>query len=132
MPEINWDITPGWGGTAKLAKFAGRRKAKEWNLTGALFDAHTAEHYDLCNRLCAPERLDGEVAALCDVLLTKHPITTRRTKFALNKSFDMSVESALALEVPIHPAPPEMQGIKDFTTKQGREERRRLSKNFWN
>jgi len=33
------------------------------------------------------------------VLLAKHPLTTRRTKFALNKSFDMSVESALALEV---------------------------------
>jgi enoyl-CoA hydratase/carnithine racemase len=29
MPEINWDITPGWGGTAKIAKFARRRKAKE-------------------------------------------------------------------------------------------------------
>ena len=32
MPEINWAITPGWGGTGRLAKFAGRRKAKEWNL----------------------------------------------------------------------------------------------------
>ena len=66
------------------------------------------------------------------MLLTKHPLTTRRTKFALNKSFDMSVESALALEVPIQPTPPEGQGIKDFTSKQGREKRRRLSKNFWN
>jgi enoyl-CoA hydratase/carnithine racemase len=23
MPEINWDITPGWGGTAKIAKSQG-------------------------------------------------------------------------------------------------------------
>src|ERR1700674_2121371 len=44
MPEINWDITPGWGGTAKIAKFAGRRKAKEWNLIGALFSAAAARH----------------------------------------------------------------------------------------
>ena len=69
---------------------------------------------------------------MCEVMLAKHPLTTRRTKFALNKSFDMSVDSALALEVPIQPTPPELQGIKDFTSKQGRERRRKLSKNFWN
>ena len=131
MPEIDWDITPGWGGISRLSRFAGRRKAKEWNLIGALFDARTAERYDLCNRLCAPESLEAEVAALRDVLLAKHPLTTRRTKFALNKSFDMSVESALALEVPIQPTTPEKQGIKDFTSKAGRESRRKLSKNFW-
>jgi enoyl-CoA hydratase len=132
MPEIDWDITPGWGGISRLSRFAGRRKAKEWNLIGALFDGCTAERYNLCNRICAPDRLDEEVAELCQVLLTKHPLTTRRTKFALNKSFDMSVESASALEVPIQPTPPEGQGIKDFTSKQGQEKRRRLSKNFWN
>ena len=26
MPEINWDSTPGWRGTAKIAKFAGRHE----------------------------------------------------------------------------------------------------------
>lgn len=131
MPEIDWDITPGWGGISRLSRFAGRRKAKEWNLIGALFDAETAERYDLCNRICTADRLDEEVAELCKVLLTKHPLTVRRTKFALNKSFDMTVDSALALEVPIQPAPQALQGIKDFTTKAGREERRKLSKNFW-
>jgi len=124
MPEIDWDITPGWGGISRLWRFAGRRKAKEWNLTGALFDARTAERYDLCNRVCLPDQLQREVAGLCEVLLVKHPLTTRRTKFALNKSFDMSAESALALEVPIEPLPPERKGIKDFTSKAGREQRR--------
>src|ERR1700737_1316297 len=52
MPEINWDITPGWGGTGRLSKFAGRRKTKEWNLIGALFTAATAERHDRTNRLC--------------------------------------------------------------------------------
>src|SRR5262249_24174199 len=78
MPELDWDITPGWGGISRLWRFAGRRKAKEWNLTGALFDARTAERYDLCNRVCAPDALDQEVVRLCEVLLAKHPLTTRR------------------------------------------------------
>jgi enoyl-CoA hydratase len=131
MPEIDWDITPGWGGTSRLARIAGRRKAKEWNLLGALFNAETAERYDLANRVCAPEDLDSDVAALTEVILTKNPITTRRTKFILNHGADIHISGALAFEVPITPFAPEAQGIQDFTDKRAREQRRRLSKNFW-
>ena len=56
MPEIDWDITPGWGGVTRLARFAGRRKAKEWNLIGQLFSAEVAERYDLINRIRQAER----------------------------------------------------------------------------
>lgn len=132
MPEIDWDITPGWGGTSRLARFAGRRKAKEWNLIGALFDAATAERYDLINRICAPKDLDREVEALCKVMLTKDPQTLRRTKFFMNKGADLHVSGALAFEVTSSlgssfPTP----GIREFTTREGREKRRKLSRDFW-
>ncbi|MCV7146092.1 enoyl-CoA hydratase/isomerase family protein [Mycobacterium riyadhense] len=131
MPEIDWDITPGWGGTSRLARFAGRRKAKEWNLLGALFNADTAERYNLVNRICSPEDLEREVVALTEVVLAKNPITTRRTKFILNHGADLHISGALAFEVPITPFPNESQGIRDFTDPQARADRRRLSKNFW-
>ena len=131
MPEIDWDITPGWGGTSRLARFAGRRKAKEWNLLGALFDADTAERYDLVNRICCPEDLDREVTALTEVVLAKNPITTRRTKFILNHGADLHIAGALAFEVPITPFAAEAEGIRDFTDPQARADRRRLSRNFW-
>ncbi|SON60584.1 Short-chain-enoyl-CoA hydratase [Mycobacterium simulans] len=131
MPEIDWDITPGWGGTSRLARFAGRRKAKEWNLLGALFDADTAERHNLVNRICSPEDLEREVAALTEVVLAKNPITTRRTKFILNHGADIHISGALAFEVPITPFAAEAQGIRDFTDPQARADRRRLSKNFW-
>jgi enoyl-CoA hydratase len=141
MPEIDWDITPGWGGISRINRFAGRRKAKEWNMLGALFNAETAEKYDLVNRLCAPENLQKEVDALVKVVLAKNPIALRRTKFALNKSADMTVEQAMSLERPIQPSPfmrPQTgmpqgatAGIADFTTKEGREKRRRLAREFW-
>ena len=141
MPEIDWDITPGWGGISRINRFAGRRKAKEWNMIGALFSAQTAKHYELVNRLCAPEDLGKEVDALVEVMLAKNPIALRRTKFALNKSADMTVDQALSLERPIQPYPflrpvtgvqeATTPGIADFTSKDGRETRRRLSKHFW-
>ena len=131
MPEIDWDITPGWGGTSRLARVAGRRKAKEWNLIGALFDARTAERYDLVNRICAPEDLADEVEALTQVMLAKHPLTVRRTKFILNRGADLHISGALAFEVPIQPFPADGQGIRDFTDREARERRRSLSKSFW-
>jgi enoyl-CoA hydratase/carnithine racemase len=137
MPEIDWEITPGWGGTSRLSRLAGRRKAKEWNLIGALFDAATAERYDLINRTCAPEQLDAEVEALTEVMLAKNPVTLRRTKFILTQGADHHISAALAFEVPIHPYPNTAenghgpQGIIDFTTAETRKQRRALSRDFW-
>ena len=131
MPEVDWDITPGWGGISRISRFAGRRKAKEWNLLGALFDGRTAERYELVNRLVDAADLDAEVGGLTEVILSKNPITLRRTKFALNKSADMTAHQALALERPITPFPHGAAGIRDFQTADGRNRRRELSKAFW-
>src|SRR3984893_11042644 len=124
MPEINWGITPGWGGTGRLSKFAGRRKAKEWNLIGALFSAATAERYNLVNRLCEPEDLDREVAALIEVMMQRSPVTTRCTKYFLDKGADLDMWSSLFFEG-APPRQPFSQGIADFVEKKTRDERRK-------
>ncbi|MDT7693431.1 MAG: 3-hydroxypropionyl-coenzyme dehydratase, partial [Pseudonocardiales bacterium] len=103
MPEIDWEITPGWGGVTRLARFAGRRKTKEWNMIGQLFDAATAERHDLINRVVSADDLDTEVNALVEVLSQKNPITLRRTKFALNKGADLPLSGAMAFEIPVQP-----------------------------
>lgn len=137
MPEIDWEITPGWGGTSRLARFAGRRKAKEWNLIGALFDAATAERYDLVNRVCVAGELDTEVEALTAVMLAKNPTTVRRTKFIMTQGADHHVSAALAFEVPIQPYPTTAdvgngpQGIIDFVSPEARRQRRLLARDFW-
>ncbi len=136
MPEIDWDITPGWGGLTRLARYAGRRKAKEWNLIGQLFDAKTAERHDLINRICKPKDLDAEVAALVKVLSAKNPITVRRSKFVLNKGADLPLSGAMAFEIPIKPYASKPGrfatiGMEDFAKADTRAARRKLSKSFW-
>ncbi|MFX1353807.1 MAG: enoyl-CoA hydratase/isomerase family protein, partial [Promethearchaeota archaeon] len=42
MPEVDVGITPGWGGTTRLARLIGRRRAKEINFIGALHSAQKA------------------------------------------------------------------------------------------
>ena len=95
-----------------------------------MFDAGTAERYDLVNRVVAPEDLTAEVEALCRVMLRKHPVTLRRTKFIMNKGADLHISGALAFEVPITPFPG-TSGIADFTDRDARARRRELSRDFW-
>jgi enoyl-CoA hydratase len=129
MPESDWDITPGWGGTNRLAWFAGRRKAKEWNLIGALFDAQTAEHYNLINRITTPEGLDAEVDALVEVMLAKNPRAVERTKKCLNYGAD-NIAFGLALESEWI-GRSKTAGMAAFTDAEQRAHRRKLSKTFW-
>lgn len=129
MPEIDWEITPGWGGTNRLAWFAGRRKAKEWNLIGAIFDAETAEKHNLINRLTTPEQLNDEVQALIEVLLEKNPRTLERTKKCLNYGAD-DIAVGLALESEWI-GRYRTDGIADFPVRERREQRRKLSNTFW-
>lgn len=130
MPEINWDITPGWGGTAKIAKYAGRRKAKEWNLLGTLFSGTKAERYDLVNRLVEPEELESEAERLTQIILSKHPQAIKCTKFFLDNGADLDYANVMAFEG----APQRVQfgqGITDFVEKESRDERRKLLDGFW-
>lgn len=39
MPEIDSGITPGWGGTTRLARYIGKRRTKQINIIGALMPA---------------------------------------------------------------------------------------------
>src|SRR5271168_3257568 len=78
MPEVDVGITPGWGGTTRLARLVGRRMAKEVNLLGALYPAARAVELGLWNRVVANERLDGEVDALIEVLLSKNQQAVRQ------------------------------------------------------
>jgi enoyl-CoA hydratase len=130
MPEINWDITPGWGGTGRLTKFAGRRKTKEWNLLGNYFSATVAERHDLVNRICTAEELDGEVQELTEILLSRHPQTTTVTKYFVDKAADLDMRASLDFEgAPQRPTG--ISGIRDFADVATRNERRRRSMHFW-
>jgi enoyl-CoA hydratase len=133
MPEINWDITPGWGGCSRLARYAGPRKTKEWNLLGAMFTGETAERYDLVNRLTTPERLERDVQDLTAAMLEKDVTAVRCTKHFLNAAAECSTEIGLAFEG----APPRTtsrgrpEGVRDFVNKEGRDRRRVLANAIW-
>ena len=130
MPEINWDITPGWGGTSKLAKHVGRRKAKEWNLLGTLFSAAKAERHNLVNRLVEPSDMDAELERLIQIILSKHPQAMHATKFFIDRGADLDYQNVMAFEGTPQRVP-FGEGTQAFVERGPRDDRRQLLTDFW-
>ncbi|GFZ98151.1 enoyl-CoA hydratase/isomerase family protein [Dyella caseinilytica] len=68
QPEINLGLIPGFGGTQRLLRLAGRGAALELCLTGGTITAQRAYELGVVNRVVAPEALDETVNALADQL----------------------------------------------------------------
>ncbi len=98
MPEVDVGITPGWGGTTRMARLIGRRMTKEVNLLGALHPAHRAAELGLWNRVVDDERLDDEVEALVRVVLSKNQQAARQLKFIINRGVEADQYTAQGFE----------------------------------
>ncbi len=98
MPEVDVGITPGWGGTTRMARLIGRRMTKEINLLGALHPAARAVQLGLWNRVVADERLGVEVDTLVEVLLSKNQQAVRQLKFIINRGVEADLYTAQGFE----------------------------------
>ncbi len=84
--EINIGIIPGVGGTQRLPRLVGVKRAKELIFTGDLIDARTALEIGLVNSVVSKDELMNSVEALVSKLVAKSPLFLRLAKEALNKS----------------------------------------------
>lgn len=98
MPEVDVGITPGWGGTTRMARLIGRRMAKEINLLGALHPASRAANLGLWNRVVDDDQLQAEVEALVQVLLSKNQQAVRQLKFMIDKGIEADLHTAQGFE----------------------------------
>lgn len=98
MPEVDVGITPGWGGTTRMARLIGRRMTKEVNLLGALHPASRAADLGLWNRVVADEALEQESEQLVQVLLSKNHQAVRQLKFIINNGVEADLHTAQAFE----------------------------------
>lgn len=144
MPEVDVGITPGWGGTTRMARLIGRRMTKEINLLGALHPAARAVELGLWNRAVPDDRLDAEIEALVEVLLSKNHQAVRQLKFIINKGVEADLYTAQGFEMLSGgltaavngawkvPDADGGDGVTAFTSKgELWQHRRGLARNFW-
>jgi enoyl-CoA hydratase len=144
MPEVDVGITPGWGGTTRMARLIGRRMTKEVNLLGALHPASRAVQLGLWNRVVSDDQLDAEVGALVEILLSKNQQAVRQLKFIINRGVEADLYTAQGFETLSAgltgavnggwqvPDADGGDGIAAFTDKGSLwQQRRGLAREFW-
>ncbi|MFQ5990590.1 MAG: enoyl-CoA hydratase/isomerase family protein [Candidatus Methylomirabilales bacterium] len=98
QPEVNLGLIPGAGGTQRLPRLVGTRRAKELIFTGDIIDAHEAYRIGLVNSVFPAAELIAATRKIAEKILSKASVAVELAKSAIQEGKDLELERALALE----------------------------------
>ncbi|MCI6602852.1 MAG: enoyl-CoA hydratase-related protein [Clostridiales bacterium] len=98
FPETGLGITPGFGGTQRLARLVGPALASELIFTGRTVKADEALAKGMVSQVCAPEELLNKAQELADTIAGRAPIAIRQAKKAIRGGLDLTLEKGLDYE----------------------------------
>ncbi|KAF1710482.1 enoyl-CoA hydratase [Pseudoxanthomonas kalamensis DSM 18571] len=98
QPEIGLGLIPGFGGTQRLLRLAGRAAALELCLLGAPIDAARAQQFGIVNRVVPAEALDAEIKAIAAQLSRSAPLALRGTLEAVIAGGECAIDEGLRFE----------------------------------
>lgn len=98
QPEINLGLIPGFGGSQRLLRLAGRSAVLELCLTGAPIDAARAQQLGIVNRVVAAAELEDRTMALAAQLAEAAPLALRGILDCVNVGGECGIEEALEYE----------------------------------
>lgn len=98
LPEVSLGIIPGYGGTQRLARIAGPGVAREWVLTGDMFDAKEAHRVGIVNRLFEPQELLEGTLKFLRSILSKGPVAVRLGMEAISRGMNMTQREGEIIE----------------------------------
>jgi enoyl-CoA hydratase len=98
QPEVGLGITPGWGGTVRLARIVGEGIARELIFTGRLVSAEEALRIGLVNSVVAPEALEEESMKMAATIAAKAPLAVAYSKRSMNNARYVDADSAAEME----------------------------------
>lgn len=98
QPEINLGLIPGFGGTQRLLRLAGRAATLELCLLGGPITAERAQQLGIVNRVVPAAELDAETAKLAEQLAASAPLALRGILDAVNVGGECAIEEGLQYE----------------------------------
>lgn len=101
LPEVSLGLIPGFGGTVRLARAVGQRRARELTYTGGMITAVEAQSMGLVNKVFPAGELMAGVMKTVDAILSKAPIAVGYAKRSINQGWDLDVEAAQKNEASI-------------------------------
>lgn len=98
QPEVGLGITPGFGGTQRLARIIGVGKAKEMIYAATNIKAEEAYRIGLVNAVYPLEELMPAAKKLAGKIAKNAPIAVRACKKAINEGLDAVMDEAIVIE----------------------------------
>lgn len=98
QPEVGLGITPGFGGTQRLARIVGVGKAKEMIYGGRNIKADEAYRIGLVNNVYTLEELMPAAEKLASTIAKNAPIAVRNCKKAINDGLQTDMDQAIVIE----------------------------------
>lgn len=98
QPEVGLGITPGFGGTQRLARTVGVGMAKQMIYTARNIKAPEALRIGLVNAVCPIEELMVAAKKMASMIASNAPIAVRNCKKAINDGLQTDIESGVAIE----------------------------------
>lgn len=97
-PEIKIGIPPTFGGTQRLPRLAGRKRALELLLTGDAFSPQRAYEMGLVNSVVPHDQLLPTAFALAKRIISHSPLAASRIITAVTRGINTSIEEGLMIE----------------------------------
>ena len=98
QPEVGLGITPGFGGTQRLARLVGPGMAKQMIYTARNIKADEALRIGLVNAVYTQEELMGAAEKMAAGIAKNAPIAVRNCKKAINDGLDADMDEAIVIE----------------------------------
>ena len=98
QPEINLGLIPGFGGTQRLLRLAGRAATLELCLTGAPVGAERALQLGIVNRVAPAAELEAQTLELATQLANAAPLALRGLLDCVNIGGECGLEAGLEYE----------------------------------
>ncbi len=97
-PEINIGIPPTFGGTQRLPRLAGRKRALELLLTGDSFGPDRAYEMGVVNKVVPHDNLLSEAFDLTNRILRHSPLAVSRIITAVTRGINTTIAEGLQIE----------------------------------
>jgi enoyl-CoA hydratase len=98
QPEVGLGITPGFGGTQRLARLVGPGMAKQILFTAKPIDAEEALRIGLVNMITEPDALMDAVMSIAKNICQQGQLAVRLCKAAVNEGMQSDIDRGITIE----------------------------------
>lgn len=98
QPDTGLGITPGFGGTQRLARLIGAGMAKEMIYAARNISAEDAYRIGLVNKVYPQEELMPAARKLAESIARNAPIAVRNSKKAIDEGLQTDIDQAIVIE----------------------------------